>query len=148
MRTLTLLTALCGLPACGRAWADEPEPPDTKAKVREIDTKDLGLRGFARGRPTMPTEITNAEELAKSFPDKEAQGRLKKEVNFRREKLLFFAWSGSGGDRLTFDEKLHKGKKGPEAVFHFKRGLTRDLRAHYQVFAVPKKATYRVEGAR
>ena len=149
MRKFLLLSAVCGLAVWTRAWADEPEPEDTKAKVRELDTKDLGLRGFPRGRgPTMPTEINNAEELAKAIPDKEAQARVKKEVNFRREKLLFFAWAGSGGDRLTFDEKLAKGKKGPEAVFHFKRGLTRDLRAHHKLFAVPKKAGYRVAPAR
>ena len=55
---------------------------------------------------------------------------------------MFFAWAGSGRDKIDF--KVEKGKKGPEVVFTYERGLTKDLRRHYHLYAVPKDATWRV----
>ena len=41
--------------------------------------------------------------------------------------------------------ELQADKKPPEVVFQYTRGLTRDLRAHYHLYAIPKDATIKVE---
>jgi hypothetical protein len=70
------------------------------------------------------------------------QARLKKEVDFAKEKLVFFAWSGSSGDQLFW--KAEEGKKGPEIVFSYKRGLTDDVRPHFRLIGIPKGMAWRV----
>src|SRR5262245_45061570 len=124
------------------ARADDPsKKPD--AVVREID-----LKGYPaappRGDVHKPVIITTAEELARAFVKPEWQDRVKKQVDFARDKLLFFAWSGSGGDRLM--ATASKGKDGPVIVFHYSAGLTDDVKAHFRLFALPRTATWRVEG--
>ena len=110
---------------------------DDKAAVKEIPTKDLKI-GFPKGgRPNMPTEVKSAEDLAKNESLKGAADEIKKQVNFDKEKLVFFAWGGSGGDKITADEKT-------PGTFVLKRGLTRDFRMHVMLFAVPKDAEVKV----
>jgi hypothetical protein len=46
MRRSLLLSALCGLLACGWARADQAEPEDTKAKVREAEGAFFRGAGF------------------------------------------------------------------------------------------------------
>jgi hypothetical protein len=119
--------------------ADDTGGKKPAVKVREISLS--GLRGEASGSAKKPTEITNADELAKAFPDKAWQKKLAKQVKFDKEKLLFFAWSGSGQDKLT--HKVQKGEKGQEVVFQYRPGRTRDLRHHFHLFAVPKDAAWK-----
>jgi len=119
---------------------DKAEPADPKApKAREIDTKGMKLP-TVRGGLDKPTKVTSAADLAKLVPDEDAQKAITKNVDFKKEYLVVFAWSGSGGDKVSFETK--KGKEGEEAVFTYKRGLTRDLRGHFKVFALPNKTTY------
>jgi len=141
MRVENILLVCCGLALPLAAVADEPRKEPKDAAVRTIDL--TGFRGEARGNVKKPTAITNAEELAKAFPDKDWQERLKKQVDFGKEQLLFFAWSGSGGDKLS--HTAEKGEKGPVVVFHYQAGLTDDLRRHFHLYALPKGATWRVE---
>jgi hypothetical protein len=137
---MRLATLLLLLPAPA-LLADEAEPKDPKAPVaREIKvTSGLPVR---KGLLDKPTKITSAAELAKEVPNKDAQAAIAKQVDFKKEYLLLFAWSGSGGDRINF--KVEKGKGGPEVVFAYTRGFTRDLRRHGKLFAVPNKTTYRM----
>jgi hypothetical protein len=138
MRTVLVLVTAVGL-AAASVGADEPAKKD-KPQVREIDAKGLGRQD--RGvDATKPTVITSAEELAKVFPDEEVQKRLKKEVDFSKEKMLFFDWGGSGGDKLTFTET--KGDKGLEVVFSYRPGQTDDLRHHTKLYVLPKNATWK-----
>jgi hypothetical protein len=139
MRTGMVLLGLCGLALPLGARAGEAGKKDPAA-VREIDLK--GYRGDAKGDVRKPTAITSAEELAKAFPDKEWQERIAKQVDFGKEKLLLFRWAGSGGDRIS--PAAGKGDKAP-VVFHYRAGLTDDLRRHFRLFAIPKDATWRVE---
>jgi hypothetical protein len=110
--------------------------------VRAVDTKGLKL-GDGKGKVSEPTVITSAAELAKAIADDEAQTKIKGQVDFAKEKLLFFKWSGSGGDKLGF--KTNKGDKGLEVTILLKPGLTRDLRQHHQLFVLPKDATWKFE---
>jgi hypothetical protein len=118
-----------------------PPAPNTPS-ARELDV--AGLRLPPRfGRFTDPTKITSLAELARAVPDGAAQAAIIKQVNFKNECVLLFAWSGSGRDRLSVG--LGKGKKGPEEVFTLHPGNTLDLRAHVKLFALPKTATYRIQ---
>jgi hypothetical protein len=60
--------------------------------------------------------------------------------------VLFFAWSGSGGDELTYN--VEKGEKAPEVIFQYKRGLQKNLAPQGRLFAIPKDATWKVQTAK
>ncbi len=109
-------------------------------KLREIDIKGVKL-GMSRGKVTEPTVIANAEDLAKSPILGAIEEKVKKEVDFTKEKLVLFAWAGSGGDKLS------AALKDKTVTFTHTPGLTRDLRAHAHLFAVPKDAEVKVEKA-
>ncbi len=111
-----------------------------ESAVRAIDTKGLNL-GKAEGEVMKPQIISSAEELAKAIPNEEALAKIKKEVNFGKEKLLFFAWSGSGGDKLGFSTN----DKNTGVTVVYKAGLTRDLRPHYYLLVLPKDATWKMD---
>ena len=113
-------------------------PAGEPGKVRELDTKTLKI-DFAKGRITAPKVITTAEELDKAIPDAEA---IKKQVDFGKEKLVLFAWGGSGGDRLSV--KLDTEGK-VSAVLTYRLGLTRDFRRHVHLYAIPKGAEVKIE---
>lgn len=115
--------------------AQDPEPKDIKA--RELKIKNLRIEGTEAGK-VKPTKIANAEELAKAVSNKETQDAIKKEVDFTKEYVLLFTWGGSGGDKLDFKVE------GTEAVFSVKRGLTRDLRRHVKLYAIPAKMTHKM----
>src|SRR5207244_784821 len=65
-------------------------------KLREIDAKDIKV-DFEKGSVKMPKVVTSIEELDKAIP---AAAAIKKQVDFGKDKLLVFAWGGSGGDKL------------------------------------------------
>ncbi len=149
-RFLSNLLAVVVLFAMGSAAGLQQTLADDSGTDKDAVVRELALGGLrieARaGRVDKPTPITDAEGLAKVFPNEDLQRRLQQEVDFKKQKLLFFAWGGSGGDRLTY--KVEKGKKGPEVVFLYRRGLTRDLRQHRHLFAITKEATWGVQTTR
>jgi hypothetical protein len=107
-------------------------------KLREIDTKDLKV-DFEKGRVTQPTVITNAEQFDKTLPGADA---VKKQVDFGKDKLVLFAWGGSGGDKLA----AKTSDDGKSVNFNYTPGLTRDFRRHVHLFAIPKDADFKVLG--
>lgn len=120
----------------------DPEPPDPNApKARKLSAKELGL-SVKRGRGMTTYKITSAKELGDAFTDEAARAAIAKQVDFKKEYVLVVAWAGSGRDQLSFT--VEKGAKGAEAVLTMKRGLTRDLRQHLEVFAFPTKLPYRM----
>jgi hypothetical protein len=110
---------------------------DDKPAVKEIPTKDLKVAFPKGGKADQPAEIKTADELSKSAALKDAVDEIKKQVNFEKEKLVLFTWGGSGGDKITPDEKT-------AGTFTLTRGLTRDLRMHIHLFVVPKDAAVKV----
>jgi hypothetical protein len=106
--------------------------------VKEIPTQGLKIVPPKGGKATAPTEIKGAEELAKNEALKGAADAIAKQVNFEKEKLVFFAWSGSGQDKVAPDAKA-------PGTFTYTRGLTRDLRRHVRLYAVPKGAKVEVK---
>jgi hypothetical protein len=117
--------------------AAEPAKDDKQA-VREL--KDVQLKPTAKD-VNKPTEVKTADEAAKLF-DKDTLEKVKKEVDFGKEKLLCFDWSGSGQDKLAF--QVEKDKDAPLVVFTFTPGRTRDLRMHSHVFVLPADAKWRL----
>jgi hypothetical protein len=118
--------------------ADEANKEGKGELVREID-----LEGFTRTRTTgvasKPTKITNAEELAKAIPDtdKDWRDRIAKQVDFEKEELLFFAWTGSATDMLPF--QVEETKKGPVVVFSCKQGRGDEMpRPGFRLYAIAK----------
>jgi hypothetical protein len=131
------LTLWAGAVTDGRAKDENNEPV-----VKELSANGVP-RVLERGVVTQPTAITSAKELVKAIPVEEVQKRLQKEVDFSKQQILFFAWSGSGGDKLTYT--IDKGKKGPVVVFQYQRGLLKNLAPHVHLFAMPKDATWKVQ---
>ena len=125
--------------AAAGALAADPKPDPKEAAVRALDVK---VSSPAKGRPTEPTAITSAEELAKAIPDEAAVAAVKKAVDFEREKVVYFAWSGSGQDKVTFATSA--GAKGPEVTFTYSPGRSRDVRPHVKLFALSKDAAHKV----
>ncbi|MSU79234.1 MAG: hypothetical protein EXS16_14225 [Gemmataceae bacterium] len=106
-------------------------------KLREIEMKG-GKVGAPKKNPFMPTIITNAEELKKAIP--EADEAIQKQIEFAKDKLVLFTWSGSGGDKLN----ATLSEDGKTATFTRKLGLTRDFRMHVRLFAIPATAEFKV----
>jgi hypothetical protein len=133
-----VVVLLLALPLGAGAQIDKGSAP---VDVRKIDLTGLKTTP-AKGKVTTPTEITTAEQLAKVFLDDEAQTKIKDQVDFAKSKLVYFAWSGSGGDKLGF--QTDKTDKSLVVTFLYKAGLTRDLREHTALFVVPREATWKV----
>jgi hypothetical protein len=144
IRLITL--AISSLALSAGAFADDSAKDEKKdAMVTVLDAAGIP-RELERGDVKKPTAITSAEELAKSIPIEGVRTRLRKAVDFTKQQILFFEWSGSGGDKLTYTVK--KGEKGSVVVFEYQRGLQKNLAPHLQRFAIPKDATWEVKTAR
>lgn len=96
---------------------------------------------FKDAKRNAPIEIKTADGLAKYFDEKQAAA-IAKEVDFKQQLVLIFAWRGSGQDKLNFDV----GESFPETIlFRIKPGRTRDLRPHVQVFALRSNVKWSVK---
>jgi hypothetical protein len=126
----TLAILFAGAPIMGQ---------DKKSAIRALEVKVEGLPSSNFDEPTV---IANDEQLAKAVKDEAAVAEIKKAVDFKTEKVLYFAWSGSGLDKLTFTTA--EGKAGPEVTFNYTPGRTKDLRPHHTLIAVPKGTTYKI----
>jgi len=91
-----------------------------------------------------PTEIGTADEAKAFFGEKQME-KLLGQVNFEKQKVLVFAWRGSGGDRLSYSVA---GSFPEQVTFEYRGGRTRDLRPHVHVFALRKNVTWRVSAGR
>jgi hypothetical protein len=115
-----------------------PAFADDKPPVRALDVKNvkLTLPGLDE-RTERLTEFKTAEEMEKSaaFADDASREALKKQVDFSKDKLVVFAWSGSRRDKFA----AAPGQDGRTAVFTYTAGGTDDLARYAHVFALPKE---------
>ncbi len=86
------------------------------AMLHDVSSEGIEVKEPAT-KATEPKVIADEKELAATFKDEKVLARLKKEVDFSKGKLVFFAWAGSGQDNLT--SGLFRGEKGREAVFTY-----------------------------
>ena len=129
MRACAIVVALM-IPALAAA--------EEKKVVKEIPTKDLKLKVPEGGKAGVPAEVKSAEELAKCPVCGDEAEAIKKQVDFSKEKLLVFAWSGSGQDKVDVTGETKDGKTALTVAYT--PGKTRDLRRHVKLFVVPKDA--------
>jgi len=91
-----------------------------------------------RGSATEPRTAKTPAEL-KEMLGEEAASKLEGRIDFETHTFILFQWAGSGGDKISAvveDET---------AIFHYKRGLTKDLRQHRIAFAVKKGTEWKVK---
>jgi hypothetical protein len=114
-----------------------------KPSVRPLDLKAVKLTHA--GNAPEAAVAGFPEELAKVKALADAAGRdaVAKQVDFAKEKVVVFAWQGSGGDRLVPELKTDGGKV--IAVFTYSPGATDDLRPHGFAFSIPKDAVAEVK---
>ena len=146
MRTLLMavLTTCCFTLSLTPAAANEPVK---KAAVREIDLKEYKRTPSKLNQK--PAVISNIGELAESLGmclKEQLPYQLAKEVDFEKERLLFFAWSGSEDDKLTYEVKCcPKHRDDVTAVtFQYQRGATESRRSHFRLVVVPKNTPWSV----
>lgn len=116
-----------------------------KKAVRELE---LNVTAPADGSVARPRVIATEAELTAAVPDAAVRARMAKAVDFDKEQLLLFVWSGSGQDKLTPEFKVLCSKsKESEVVFRYVPGDSTDKKGHARLFVVPKdkKTTWRVE---
>lgn len=107
---------------------------------------EISLKDPAKGKATVPIVIKSKAELTNAVADEDAVMKIAKEVNFDSEQLVYFVWSGSGQDKLTFE--IGEGDKKGEVTFTYAAGRTRDLRPHRKLAVLPKDAKVKVVAAR
>lgn len=113
--------------------------------VRELTTKQSLLpEELTFNDPRFPPGLSVATvgtegRMRQEFPDKqEVTAQIAREVDFGQQRLVILRWSGSGQD--TFEPVASDGV----VTFQFKRGRTRDLRAHCQAFILDKNRDFSV----
>jgi hypothetical protein len=103
------------------------------------------LREFKAVKPAEETrEITTEEDLSKCFGETSAE-RIRNEVNFAREKLLWVSWKGSGSDRLVHRLEPCKGKNTIVLSVETPAPASADLRQHGVLLVLPRDTAWRFE---
>lgn len=113
--------------AASTGKADELAPPIQR--VKNVTPKAGALAAAVWNKPVV---IRSDEDAAKYFGE-DALATLRKQVDFKKQIVLVFAWKGSGQDRLEYAVA----ESFPEQIFFsLKPGKTRDLRSHVEVYAL------------
>jgi hypothetical protein len=115
------------------AVAAEPKP------VQEIDARKFAVKRSALRKINEPIVVNDERAVADLFEGDHPLKADPKAVDFKTQQVLFFAWQGSGGDQL----KAVPGDK--EITFEYRLGRTRDLRAHFHFFVIPKGMKYEIK---
>jgi hypothetical protein len=89
----------------------------------------------ASGRPDDEKPAARALEAA---PAEE----VAKKVNFDKEYVLLFRWTGGATDKLTFE--VTGEKNGRDVVFRFTPGKDKGKKTHTRLFAVAESVPYRL----
>ena len=96
-------------------------------EIAEVKAAAFTLDGARR-----PLLLQSSAEAAAYFGENDL-AVLKDKADFSKQKVLVFAWRGSGQDRIEYEVL----ESFPEQIrFSYQPGRTRDLRPHVKVFAV------------
>lgn len=90
-----------------------------------------------------PLVISNREQLIIAIADPAAVQAILEAADFDRQKLLYFSWSGSGGDRLAVEPSMVDGHVHLELQMRF--GVTNDYRPHQGLLLVPNDTDWAFE---
>lgn len=129
------------LPAGARVVFADPDKDTPDSAIPQA--RSIAVDGLTRpsDKAFRTGAIVGTKELAEVFPNDDERAKITKLVKFETENLLVFAWSGSGGDKLTL-AGVDADKK--EVILRKQLGLTRDLRPHFVLFAIPKGFSFAV----
>ena len=133
-----LVLAIIGLVVLGGqivAFADKAAAESSVVKI--IELKIIVLAGEA-DRLKKPNQINNAKQLGKVITDNSERARISEQFDFDSQKLLYFRWSGSSGDKLSFVIKT-TGKTN-KVTFYYRMGAQDDVEQHAFLYAVDKGA--------
>jgi len=136
------------LPAVARAGgAVAPDPGEAAElagvpSIRELENLMPRPAVFGSASVRRPLVLRTAEDAARCFAG-ESMASLNRQVDFDRQFVLLFAWSGSGQDRLTHVVA----ESFPEQIrFTYTPGRTRDLRQHVKVYALRSNVHWMLPG--
>jgi len=131
----SLVLAAGSLPSVCTAQAPVLEP------ILRVEDITASSNIFSVASSSRPLVIKDRETAAKHFKTQNLK-TLTDKVKFAQQVVLVFAWRGSGQDRLQFDVL----ESYPEQIhFKLKRGRTRDLRPHVEVFALRSNVRWRTD---
>lgn len=119
--------------------ADEKKKPEPVVAIERDAADDFGK---FTGKATEPTVVTTEKELEKAIADETTRTRFAKLVDFKTQKLLIFAWQGSGQDKLSV---AILESEPVQLAFTAQRGLTKDLRSHVKLYAIGSTLKYTVK---
>lgn len=125
MKSRLLALTVCGLALSAGAFAEDKTKEGSQV-ISELDVKWLDAKSLPvqAGLEDYLQLLINAELLPTLFPDAEVQTRLRKQVDFTKQKLLLFAWPSGGDNKLTYT--VEKGEKGPVVMFQFQSGKQKE----------------------
>ena len=104
--------------------------------IKGVTPKPSIFQAASRNKPFI---IRSEKDASEQFPAA-AVAALKKQVDFKQQTVLVFAWRGSGRDKLSYTVA----ESYPEQVsFQFQFGRTRDLRPHMKIFALRSNVRWR-----
>ncbi len=120
----------------------EPVAPAGLPPIRELGNLVPRPAVFESASVRRPLVLRSTEDAARCFTG-ESLAALNRAVDFDRQFVLLFAWSGSGQDRLTHVVA----ESYPEQIrFTYTPGRTRDLRQHVKVFALRNNVQWTLPG--
>lgn len=111
---------------------------DRKTPARALDLKNVKFKHDGNMPVAAIAESAEALEKIKAIADEASRDAIKKQVDFAKEKVVVFAWSGSGGDKLVPGTSPTAARLS--VIFTYTAGATDDVKQHAFVFAVPKGA--------
>lgn len=113
------------------------DPPPPIVEIKDITPNEM-LFGGQYNKPTVVRSLDEAER----YLNKQSLADLNKQVDFKSQIVLIFAWRGSGQDKLSFDIA----ESFPEQILFTRTpGLTRDLRPHSRVYALRSNVKWSVK---
>ena len=115
-----------------------PANHDPITELKDLSAEEAVFKVASRTKPVVVKSLKNG---AKYF-GKEALAKISKAVDFEKERVLVFAWKGSGQDRFQYVVK----EFFPEQImFSCKRGRTKDLKSHLKVYVLRSDVKWAVE---
>lgn len=144
MRACAILAVLLAGAALAADEKDKDKDKD-KLVVKEIPSKDLKLTHPKAGKPREPATVASAEELEKNEVVGKAADEVKKHIDFAKQKLVVFAWSGSDRDILTYSIGVGSDAR-PFVYVEYLPGKTTDAKQHARLLVVPKDLKVVIDG--
>lgn len=126
------------LPFLTLAAATAPSTAPMLSPIKQVQGVMANEAAFTASGSSKPIAIKSEKDAAAYFAEGEL-AKLKKEVDFSKQIVVLFAWSGSGQDKIEYTIA----ESFPEQIrFTYTPGRTRDLRQHVGVYVLRANVTW------